>query len=73
MGIHLPLPIARDRVCLKCNKTFFSQGPANRICPRCHKLNWKLAQMPDRMLQSERGQKYRNGDPIDPIDQHGSR
>jgi len=25
------------------------------------------------MLQSQRGQKYRNGDPIEAIDQHGSK
>jgi hypothetical protein len=32
-----------------------------------------LVLIPDRMLQSQRGQKYRNGDPIEAIDQHGSR
>jgi hypothetical protein len=73
MGVSFPTAIARDRVCLKCNQTFFSRGPANRICPRCNQLNAKLVLIPDRMLQSQRGQKYRNGDPIEAIDQQGSR
>jgi len=24
------------RQCLRCNKEFHSEGPGNRICPRCH-------------------------------------
>ena len=62
MGAHfLPLMV-RDRVCLKCNRSFPSQGPHNRICPSCHQLNAKLVQIPDQMLQNQRGQKFHNGE-----------
>jgi hypothetical protein len=25
----------RERVCLRCDQTFLSQGPNNRLCPAC--------------------------------------
>jgi hypothetical protein len=31
----------KDRVCLRCNKTFLSTGPGNRICDPCDDLNVK--------------------------------
>jgi predicted RNA-binding Zn-ribbon protein involved in translation (DUF1610 family) len=29
----------KPRVCLRCNKTFASTGPGNRICPPCGQVN----------------------------------
>lgn len=29
----------KPRVCLKCNHTFPSKGPENRICPECQTEN----------------------------------
>ena len=26
---------AKDRQCLKCGNVFASQGPGNRLCPKC--------------------------------------
>ena len=28
-------PVRKARICLKCNRKFISEGPGNRICPRC--------------------------------------
>jgi hypothetical protein len=32
-------PHVRPRICLSCNKSFLSEGPWNRICPRCSERN----------------------------------
>jgi tRNA(Ile2) C34 agmatinyltransferase TiaS len=29
--------LARPRVCLRCDRTFASAGPQNRICPTCQR------------------------------------
>jgi len=29
----------KDRVCLKCDELFLSNGPGFRICPRCKRTN----------------------------------
>lgn len=68
MGAPILRAIVRNRVCLKCDKTFLSRGPGNRICPKCHRLNAKLVQIPERVMQKERGLKYHNGEVIEPID-----
>ena len=68
MGVISPLPMVRNRVCLKCDRSFLSQGPHNRICPACKQLNFKLVQAPDRVIQKQRGLKYHNGEVIEPID-----
>jgi uncharacterized paraquat-inducible protein A len=28
-------PKAKTRTCLRCDRTFPSRGPENRLCPRC--------------------------------------
>lgn len=33
----------QKRSCLKCDRDFASQGPANRICPHCRLLNQDLS------------------------------
>ena len=33
---------AKPRICLSCDKTFLSEGPWNRICPRCSERNASL-------------------------------
>lgn len=33
------VPIDKLRVCLKCQKEFYSAGPWNRICPKCTSIN----------------------------------
>lgn len=52
----------KPRTCLKCGKLFDSQGPANRICPRCQKINTKVRESE---LQKQRGEKRRNGNPLE--------
>ena len=32
-------PEVGRRICLACNRTFLSEGPWNRICPRCSERN----------------------------------
>ncbi len=32
-------PHVAPRICLSCDKTFLSEGPWNRICPRCSERN----------------------------------
>jgi len=64
-AISPPLQLVRERACLKCNQSFRSRGPHNRICPDCHRINAKLGQIPDRVLQKERGQKFHNGELMD--------
>lgn len=35
-------PKYKKRVCLKCNKKFWSIGPNNRICKRCNVINLNI-------------------------------
>ena len=65
MGVMIPAPSIKQRVCLKCNKSFRSLGPGNRICRKCHRVNARLAMRPERVLQRERGRKYHNGESMD--------
>ena len=62
MGAIFLMPRVANRLCLKCDKAFLSQGPANRICPQCQKVNAKYANLPEALLQKERGLKRRNGE-----------
>jgi len=34
-GTSHPGKSMRERVCLRCDQTFLSQGPNNRLCPAC--------------------------------------
>ena len=57
--------LQRERTCLKCDKPFLSEGPANRICPRCAAENRrKYGHMPESCIEAQRGRKYRNGEPM---------
>ena len=62
MGATFPLPRIARRVCLKCDKKFRSKGPGNRICGECSRINARYANMPDALLQMERGEKRHNGE-----------
>ena len=53
------------RTCLKCGRPFDSTGPGNRICRKCHAINAKLPPMTEAQLQKQRGEKRRNGEPMD--------
>ena len=54
------------RTCLKCNKSFLSDGPANRICKSCNAENHrKYGHMPDDRFAVERGRKFHNGEPME--------
>jgi hypothetical protein len=35
-------PHVSARICLSCNRAFLSEGPWNRICPRCSERNVSL-------------------------------
>ena len=62
--------VIKDRTCLKCGHLFLSEGPQNRICPKCKRINAKLGTISEAALQLQRGQKYHNGWPIvDPSSQ----
>ncbi|CAN5265659.1 hypothetical protein BH11PLA2_BH11PLA2_36980 [soil metagenome] len=52
---------AKPRKCLKCDKTFDSSGPANRICPKCQQVNARIA-LSDEELEAQRGRKFCNGE-----------
>ena len=56
---------AKQRTCLKCNRLFDSAGPANRICRRCLQINDRLPNLSEAQLKTQRGEKRRNGDPIE--------
>ncbi len=53
------------RICLKCQKTFDSIGPANRICPICTRINRELGSIPECVLAKERGVKRLNGEVLE--------
>ena len=53
------------RVCLKCDKQFNSNGPGNRICGKCQKINAKYDNLPEALLAKERGVKRHNGEVIE--------
>jgi DnaJ-class molecular chaperone len=36
MGCERPPKKTTTRRCLRCQKSFASHGPHNRLCPRCH-------------------------------------
>ncbi len=55
----------KQRTCLKCNKLFDSAGPANRICPACQRINARLPKLSEAQLQKQRGEKRRNGEPLE--------
>lgn len=58
----------KPRTCLKCDRTFDSDGPGHRICPRCAKTNARVA-ITAKQLQKQRGRKLRNGEVLsDPAD-----
>ncbi len=57
----LPIPVARKRSCLKCDKAFDSDGPANRICPKCQRGNARIA-ISEGELEAQRGRKFCNGE-----------
>jgi hypothetical protein len=46
-------------------KSFLSQGPGNRICPRCAVKNERLGPIPESCMAKERGAKRHNGLPMD--------
>lgn len=62
MGVMFQRTLVKQRVCLKCDKSFRSTGPGNRICAKCRRANRWLAQRPEQLVQRERGRKYRNGE-----------
>ena len=35
IGPELPAAVKKDRICLRCRKTFSSWGAANRLCANC--------------------------------------
>lgn len=51
----------KQRTCLKCNQPFESDGPGNRICRPCGRINARIA-ITEEQLQKQRGVKRRNGD-----------
>jgi len=53
-----------QRVCLKCDKTFLSKGPQNRICPNCSRVNAQFGFIPEAVLAKQRGKKRHNGEEI---------
>ncbi len=55
----------KKRNCLKCGQSFLSEGPANRICRRCRRINDRLPPMSEAQLQRQRGAKRHNGELID--------
>ena len=52
---------AAKRVCLKCNQTFPSKGPGNRICRKCARINAGYGSIPEAVLAKQRGSKRHNG------------
>jgi Holliday junction resolvase RusA-like endonuclease len=58
---EVPVSPAKPRKCLKCDKTFDSSGPANRICPKCQQTNARIA-ISDEELEAQRGRKLCNGE-----------
>jgi Holliday junction resolvase RusA-like endonuclease len=54
---------AKPRKCLKCDTTFDSSGPANRICPKCQRVNARIA-ISDEELDAQRGRKFCNGEQL---------
>ena len=55
----------KTRVCLKCNESFPSTGPGNRICKKCARINAKFGPIPEAVLAKQRGTKRHNGFIID--------
>lgn len=53
--------LAKPRACLKCDKTFDSSGPGNRICPPCQRSNSRI-RIGESELQKQRGLKRHNGE-----------
>jgi hypothetical protein len=60
MGLQI-----KKRTCLKCNHLFDSEGPGNRICPACRRINNRLM-ITEEQLQKQRGVKRRNGELLEP-------
>jgi Holliday junction resolvase RusA-like endonuclease len=59
---------ARPRACLKCQTLFDSTHAGHRICPRCARINDRLA-VTERELRAQRGRRRHNGELMD--DQSG--
>ena len=38
-NLRVDRPPRKSRLCLKCGKTFFSDGPHNRLCFACNAKN----------------------------------
>ncbi len=63
--LHVPPQrVVAPRVCLRCNTTFPSKGPGNRICPKCSKVNARYGPIPEEIMQLMRGVKRHNGEVI---------
>jgi Holliday junction resolvase RusA-like endonuclease len=54
----------RPRVCLKCQTLFESTHAGHRICPRCTRINRRLA-VTERELRVQRGRQRHNGELMD--------
>ena len=65
MGVMFQPTRVKQRVCLKCDKSFQSIGPGNRICAKCRRANKWLLLRPESLVQRERGRKYHNGELLD--------
>ena len=48
----------KKRICLKCNKLFDSNGPHNRICDNCEKINVKIFNKERVTLGSNPDERY---------------
>ncbi len=59
------------RTCLKCNRQFDSEGPGNRICERCRRINARLPRYTEAQLQQQRGVKRHNGEIIETLCDEG--
>ena len=53
------------RVWLKCDKKFKREGPGNRICPNCQRLNAKYMSLGEAWIAAQRGAKRHNGETIE--------
>lgn len=57
----------KQRTCLKCNRLFDSEGPANRICRPCQQINARLPHFTEAQMQKQRGAKRHNGELMEPV------
>lgn len=52
---EVPTIHRKRRVCLRCNKKFNSEGPSNRICPKCIRNNQGVYERTQVETSSRRG------------------